>query len=62
MSPAAVNPVDFALTPTQLSKVPNREYSDRDYDEKWNGKTVNITQPGNSSTRDYISTWGKVKN
>ena len=61
VNPVAVNPVDFALTPTQLSKVPDREYSNRPYDNKWNGKTVNITQPGNSSTRDYISTWGRVK-
>ena len=51
---AAVNPVDFALTPAGLSTSNN--YNSKDYDKALNGGTVNVT------TSNYISTWGKVKN
>ena len=54
VNPAAVNPVDFALTPAGLST--SNRYESKDYNEGLNGGTVNVT------ASNYISTWGKVKN
>ena len=57
VSLSTVNPVDFALTAAGLSGIADRKYSDRDYEGKWNGQTVNV-----NGKSEYISTWGKVKN
>ena len=61
VSLATVNPVDFALTPTGLS-LGNRLYYDRDYDGKLNTLSPVDVTIASGTGRNYISTWGRVKN
>ena len=66
VNPAAVNPVDFALSPSVLSSDSARRYSDKDYTPSdWNGQTIDVNttgMDGKYKVGNYISTWGKVKN
>ncbi|WP_336160872.1 autotransporter-associated N-terminal domain-containing protein [Fusobacterium polymorphum] len=66
VNPAAVNPVDFALSPSVLSSDNARNYTDKDYTPSdWNGQTIDVDTTGMNGkykVGNYISTWGKVKN
>ena len=66
VNPAAVNPVDFALSPSVLSSDNARKYTDKNYTPSdWNGQTIDVDttgMDGKYKVGNYISTWGKVEN